>query len=148
MHADPADLTHHQKLLDDHRELKALMERIDQVLDTRSLTIAEAGKLLGELGDRLIKHFAFEEEGGYFGDALLQAPRLVSRANDLLAQHPKMCRQADKLCQLAMAKENSERWWQTTAERFRAFKEELLLHEQQENGLIQEAYHQDIGDND
>ena len=39
-------------------------------------------------------------------------------------------------------------WWEATRERFDAFRDELLKHEQQEDLLIQEAYNRDIGETD
>lgn len=78
----------------------------------------------------------------------MQAPRLVTRANELLAQHPKMCTQATELCKLAAATERADDWWQETASRFQAFKKELLAHESKEDSLLQEAYQQDLGAND
>lgn len=148
MTTESSQMKAHHKLLEDHKALKELLARIEQALEKRDRPIAEVGALLGELGDRLVKHFALEEKGGYFAEALLHAPRLVARANELLAQHPKMCTQADKLLQLAAAAENADAWWQKTRERFEAFKEELLGHETKEDGLLQDAYHQDIGDHD
>ena len=148
MPSESPEMKHHQKLLEDHQALKDLLARIERALQKRDLPIPEVGKLLGELGDRLVKHFELEEQGGYFAEALLQAPRLVARANELLAQHPKMCTQADKLLELAGAEENAEGWWQKTRERFLAFKEEVMRHESKEDGLLQEAYQQDIGAND
>jgi len=148
MQPDSPEMKHHRKLLEDHQALKELLVRIEQALEKRDIPIPEVGKLLGELGDRLVKHFELEEQGGYFAEALLQAPRLVARANDLLAQHPKMCTQADRLLELAAAEGNADDWWKKTRERFLAFKEELLKHESKEDGLLQEAYQQDLGAND
>lgn len=148
MQPDPAVMATHQRLIEDHRALKGLLARIEEALVSRTATIPEVGALLGELGDRLVKHFTLEEDGGYFTAALLHAPQLVVRANQLMAQHPKMCTQADQLVKLAAAPANAEAWWTTTRERFQAFKAELLRHEREEDGLLQEAYQQDIGSHD
>jgi hypothetical protein len=132
-----------------HRELKALLARIEQSLAERTATIDEVSDLLGQLGDRLVKHFAMEEDGGYFADVLLHAPQLISKANALLAQHPKMCAQAkDLTVEIATRIPARGDWWQHTGELFRAFRDELSRHEKQEDGLLQEAYSQDIGAND
>jgi len=76
--------------LAEHRELKSLLGKIDQVLAERTGSVAEVSHLLAQLGDKLAKHFVTEEEGSYFSEALLHAPQLVSKANELLAQHPRM----------------------------------------------------------
>lgn len=148
MPSERPEMERHQKVLEEHRQLRELLGKIDRVLQERKETIAEAGKLLGELGDRLVKHFTLEEEGGYFGETLLQAPRLVARANELLAQHPKMCTQATELCEVAASPENADDWWDKTSQRFQAFKKELLAHERKEDSLLQEAYQQDLGTHD
>ena len=102
-----------------------------------------------KLGDRLVKHFAMEEDGGYFADVLLHAPQLISKANALLAQHPKMCAQAREItAEVSPRKPAGDEWWQHTGELFRDFREELNRHEKQEDGLLQEAYSRDIGAND
>ena len=138
----------YEKTLAEHQELKDLLKRIDEATLARSGTIAEVGDLLALLGDRLVKRFAMEEDGSYFGDALLHAPQLVSKANRLLAQHPKMCVQADKLlAEVRTAPERAD-WWERTRKLFVEFRDELLLHERQEDRLLQEAYGQDIGSHD
>ena len=146
--ASSSQFDDHQKVLEEHQELKKLMATIERMLQERSASIDEVGKVLGQLGDRLVKHFALEEEGGYFSEALLQAPRLVSRANELLEQHPKMCTTARKLAAEARRGDGSESWWDETTKRFQAFTEELLKHESTEDTLIQEAYTQDLGATD
>jgi hypothetical protein len=138
-----------ETLLVEHRQLKGLLEKIDRALEQRRDTIDQVGDLLGQLGDRLIKHFALEEEGGYFAEAVLHAPQLVSKANALLAQHPRICTQAVTMArEIRRQQAADEDWWQQTAIRFRAFREELLRHERHENGLLQEAYTQDLGAHD
>jgi hypothetical protein len=74
---------------------------------------------------------------------------LVSKANALLAQHPKMSGQAQSLVQdLKTRQAVGEEWWEDTQARFAAFREELLRHERSENGLLQEAYTRDLGAHD
>jgi hypothetical protein len=97
----------------------------------------------------LTKHFALEEDGGYFVEALHHAPQLISKANQLLAQHPKICTQAQHLVgDLQNRNSFSKDWWDETRARFCEFRDELLKHEKHENGLLQEAYGQDIGSHD
>ncbi len=139
----------YQRLVRDHESLKKLLDRIEQALRERSGTIDQIGDLLGKLGDRLVKHFALEEDGGYFAEALLHAPQLVSKANSLLAQHPKMSQQAKTLIEgLRTPSAAGTDWWEETRARFLAFREELLRHEKSENGLLQEAYVRDLGAHD
>jgi len=135
-----------EKLLEQHRALKELLGRIGTMLHERTASIEQGGDLLGQLGDQLVKHFAFEEAGGYFDEALLQAPRLVGRANDLVAQHPKMTARAQELLQAGP--QRAADWWDQTTARVDAFVKELLQHEQSENRLLQEAYSRDVAAGD
>jgi len=137
-----------QKIQEEHRQLKTLLEQIETALTDRSGPIEAVVDLIGQLGHQLTKHFQTEEAGGYFADALFEAPQLVNRANDLMLQHPKMTRSARKLAEAADPNKNPDLWWEQTAERFQALKEELDKHERDEDLLIQEAYTRDIGMND
>lgn len=142
------ELKAYQEVLQSHQFLKALLKEIEEALDRRQHSIAEVSDMLARLGDELIKHFALEEDGGYFAEALVRAPQLVARANDLLAQHPKMSTQVKGvLMQLAPAGPD-EQWWRETQRRFLAFQNELLKHERSEDKLLQEAYTQDLGSHD
>ncbi len=139
----------YEKLVRDHASLRKLLDAIEKALGERSGTIDQIGSLLGKLGDRLVKHFALEEDGGYFAEALLHAPQLVSKANALLAQHPKMSQQAKTLIEgLSTQSAVGVDWWEETKVRFTAFREELLRHERSENKLLQEAYVRDLGAHD
>lgn len=149
MSDDASDDLLHRENLARHQELKSLIARIGHALEQRTATVDEISEMLGRLGDRLVKHFAMEEDGGYFADALMHAPQLVSKANALLAQHPKMCSQARLLVQeLPESHESGEDWWSHTTSLFCAFREEIDRHEKQENVLLQEAYTQDLGATD
>jgi ABC-type transporter Mla subunit MlaD len=135
-------------IFDQHRALRELLERIGAMLRQRTASIDQVAELLGQLGDTLIKHFTHEEAGGYYGDALLHAPRLVGRANDLLAQHPKMARNVRQLVEIAPLGDTGVSWWDETQTRFDAFVQELLDHERREDSLIQEAYIRDVAASD
>jgi len=137
-----------RKILETHRELMQLLDRIDRALSDRASSAEDVVAMLGQLGDRLIKHFELEEEGGYFAEALTGAPRLIARANDLLRQHPKMSAEARELVELSDRVSDPEQWWATTRDRFQAFRAALLEHEQREDGLVQEAYQRDLGAQD
>ena len=138
----------HQRIIESHRALKDLLARLEATLQQKAGTIAEASALLGQLGDRLVKHFEVEEAGGYFAEALEHAPRLICRANALMNQHPKMTARARELAEAADPEQAPDEWWRQTAERFKTFQEELFKHERNEDGLIQEVYHRDLGEND
>lgn len=131
-------------LLDQNQCLRDLLHRIGDALQQRRQSVAEVGHLLAQLGDLLVKHFAMEESDGYLADALTHAPQLVSRANDLLRQHPQMAARAQTLVEFGAPRPSSQLWWEETQQRYAAFMGELLEHERREDRLIQEAYTNDI----
>ena len=143
----PEPKDYHQ-VLEQHQAMKALLSRLDKLLKQETTAVDEVAQLLGELGDRLVKHFTLEEEGGYFSEALMHAPRLISRANELMAQHPKMTTEARQLAVDLQSVRGSANWRQETRKRFEAFRRELTRHEQSEDRLLQEAYTRDIGSAD
>jgi hypothetical protein len=102
--------------------------------------------LLNQLGDQLIGHFALEESGGYFTEAVLHAPHLAARSQRLMGQHGKLASSAREL--VAPAGKGADAWWEETRHRFAGFYRELLLHEQSEDSLLQEAYVDDLGSKD
>lgn len=141
------NLEAYERIVEEHRLLKALLDQIEQMLQERKALVGEVCTLLGQLGDRLERHAVLEEEEGYFEEALQRAPQLIAAANELMAQHPKLCSLARDLVPDAGA-ETPDAWWEETGERFGRFKQELLKHERKEDGLLQEAYNRDIGSQD
>lgn len=148
MTSESSEFEKFQKIQQEHRELTTLLEKIESALADRSGPIQEVVDMIGQLGHQLTKHFQTEEAGGYFSEALSEAPRLFDRANDLMLQHPNMTKSARKLAKAADPETEPERWWQQTSERFAALREELHKHEREEDQLIQEAFMRDIGNND
>jgi hypothetical protein len=148
MSTEPHPAVTFEEIRDQHCQLKSRLAAIEQALDERTASVAEVSDMLGQLGDCLIKHFFLEEEGGYFAEALTHAPQLIERANNLLAQHPKFASLTGEMIDQAKNWQSDVGWWEQTRTRFLQFKAELVRHERQEDGLMQEAYTQDIGAHD
>ncbi len=146
--AKSTDLERFQKIQEEHRQLTGLLDQIESALAERLRSIGDVVDLIGQLGHRLTKHFQTEEAGGYFAEALYDAPQLFERANDLMLQHPKMTKSARKLAEAADPDADPDLWWKQTAERFHAFRAELKRHEREEDRMIQEALTRDIGSHD
>jgi hypothetical protein len=143
MAANPADKNVLQEIFDDHKALKALLAKIDETLGQRQATVAEATRLLNQLGNHLMAHFALEESGGYFTEAVLHAPHLAGRSKALMDQHDRFLTAARAL--IAPTGEGADSWWEETRRRFAGFQQELLRHERSEDSLLQEAYVDDLG---
>lgn len=148
MTSESSEFEKFQKIQEQHRQLASLLEQIESALTQRSSPINDVVDLIGQLGHQLTKHFQSEEAGGYFEEALDEAPQLFDRANALMLQHPKMTQSARKLVEAADPETDPDLWWQQTTERFEALRVELKKHEREEDRLIQEAYTRDIGSHD
>jgi hemerythrin len=148
MTSESSKLDTFQKIQEQHRQLASLLEQIESALTERSCPIDEVVDLIGQLGHQLTKHFQSEEAGGYFAEALYEAPRLFDRANALMLQHPKMTKSARTLAEAADPDVDPDLWWEQTAQRFEEFRAELKMHEREEDRLIQEAFTRDIGSHD
>ena len=91
-----------------------------------------------------MKHFAREEEGGFFVDIASQRPSFDRRVTNLLREHKSIQGQIKELLNAARADQ--------THEAFVANINELLdaveAHEQSESALIQDSTLVDIGPSD
>jgi hypothetical protein len=147
MDSESPESKSYQEVLEDHVQLKGLLADIHAALEERA-DIEQVSRMLAQLGDRIVAHFTLEEDGGYFTEAIMHSPRLVARANRLMAQHPKLSAKARAVIEGAEADQGTETWWQETRQFFDEFREALAQHERGEDELLQEAYTQDIGSND
>jgi len=105
-------------------------------------------QLLKGLDSDMHHHFEMEEQGGFLDGALAHDPRLSAMAADLLRQHPML---SHDLKQLITTVENAPAepaWRATFAEQLHGFINRLVEHERAENRLVQDAYHDDIGEVD
>jgi hypothetical protein len=78
-------------------------------------------------------------------NALARAPRLVSTADKLLAEHAELLNDAQKLQILARSGVETDAWWRHIETDFQQLQHNLLAHEHAENKLIHEALNRDIG---
>ena len=148
MGTQSADFQGYEEILKQHRELKELLARIDQMLEKRAGSGAVVTGLLGLLGGHLAGHFAFEEAGEYFGEALQHAPHLIPQAKELLAEHAQICAIADAIAKEAASTPVTSGWWDSMAAKYKAFQQTLLQHEREEDELLLEVYGRDLGSHD
>ncbi len=137
-----------EKVLEDHRELNSLLDRVQTRLSADPLSLTATATLLAELRDHVKEHFADEEAGGYFSEALTVAPWLRERAEALHLQHPLMIKSLETLLQHCRQGDDSPVWRKSMAAEFAAFHQHLRRHESGENQMIQDAYTQDMGASD
>ena len=153
MSKDPTYETHsghpHQQAIEEHLHLHQLFEDLANSLTAsqRTTQVAFVGGL-SQLKSELLAHFDHEEMSGYFTDAIEVAPRLKSRADKLLEEHPQLAKTLDRLLGIAESGDPTDSWWKSMTEAFAQFHEEFDEHERGETELIQEAYNRDVGTDD
>ena len=132
-------------LFDDHLFLRQSIDQLRTILAERQATPLTVASMIAELTEHVLEHFDFEEDGGYFAEALGLAPYLEACADVLLRQHPKLAEQLAELEQLATRGAPSEFWWSELNEKFALFLTSFTEHEQAEDWLLLKAYTEDIG---
>ena len=101
--------------------------------------------LINALAVHLQMHFEFEESDGYFSSLACKTPHLSSTVEKLLREHKEMLEKVDAL--VTMAREDLVKTHDTAdlAEQFSLLRDQLSIHEHEENKLIQDVYNVDIG---
>jgi iron-sulfur cluster repair protein YtfE (RIC family) len=142
------DSTNRRRVRNEHVHLRELLESVRQTLAARQGSPPTIAALFDELSRHVLEHFEHEETGGFFSAALELAPRLTSRAGELLQEHAEFRGRLSAMRQLAMPAEATEDWWRNMRESFERFFNAFRRHETAENRLLQEAYSDDIGAED
>ena len=135
-----------ERILQEHEALQEKVRRIHSVLAEPEPAQAEIEKSLREFLSALIVHFSNEEdEEGFFAEVTAHAPRLAGQAGRLCVEHRQLLHEADELSRFASAGSPSMPWWRELRSRSHEFCKRLMNHEREENKLLQEAHHTDIG---
>ena len=104
--------------------------------------------LAEQLRDHLAMHFALEEAYGYFDDPVSVAPRLCEQAERLRAEHATLYNMVVRVGESAedlvsaVRRDDAVRG---VVRNFHDFDAAFKRHEVQENELILQEYHDDIG---
>lgn len=100
---------------------------------------------LSSLRDHLQEHFTLEERGGFLEESVARMPRLGPAVAALVAQHPTLLAELDKIiASLPSSTETAAAWWQT-GQAFAGFAAHMMAHERSENAVVQEGYNEDLG---
>lgn len=137
-----------EQILDEHKSLREKLKQIHSVLGGTEITTEQMGTLLGELQSELSTHFCNEDKGGFFDEIAARAPHLTDQARKLCVEHQAMLTEVAELCRIASEGAPAKTWWQELGTRFHEFRRRLMLHEGEENRLLQQAYQDDIGNKD
>ena len=133
------------ELVEEHAQVRDILQRIHNTLALRQSRVQNFAEQLSELKEYVQRHFAHEEEGGYFADVVANAPRLIAQVDALLQQHSHFVQVLDGMRESLRCGNNSNEWWDGMANQFDEFVRQFLKHERAEVGLVQEALCRDIG---
>jgi hypothetical protein len=137
------------------RDIVALHDKLSRDLQELNVWLKEADEYgqpqFGQLGDRvrvirdvIAQHFAKEEEGGYMTAPLEAAPHLSDRAAALLADHPRLLAEFDRLTTALRACPVTYTRWSDAHRDVQQAIDHLHAHEHRENELWQEAFDTDM----
>ena len=124
-----------------HAALRHDLERLPEVLAAP----AEARHFLAELRAHVAQHFRCEEEGGYMAAVLQRRPQDERVVRRLLAEHRPLLEGLDVLVKEAGPAKQIDDGFRA---RVRTWAELLRRHEAEENVLVEDAFNQDIGQDD
>ena len=131
-------------------DFRQKLERLEESLSNSTPpTNREVAEWLGSLRDDLGTYFALEAFYGYVKQASESIPPLSKQASELAAEHSELYLQLDRIVEL------SEQivYQETTADITVAqviqllsrFRQNFLVHEEQESALMMELYNRDLG---
>lgn len=100
---------------------------------------------LRSLRDHLESHFRQEESGGFLEESVARMPRLGPAVSQVLAQHPVLLAELDKIVASLRSSDGSNTSWLQSGRAFEDFAAHLMAHERSENAVVQEGYNEDLG---
>jgi len=144
--ADPVIMGH---ILAQHRELYDQLVAVRVALAIPApadrSAVQAARKALRGLQDYLHRHFAQEETGGFLEESITRMPRLSPAVKAVLAEHPVLLGELDRLIETVAAADISPLSWHQAGRDFDCFADHLSAHERNENAVVQEGYNEDLG---
>ncbi len=135
-------------LLEEHKQLRALLSETAGLFAQRSAPLKEVVGKLRQLDDQIHVHFQAEEASNCFPELVINSPRVSDRVTALLAEHGELRAAIHVLAEDAAQCAGTDEDWARLAAAFEQFAAKLMRHEQAENVLVQEVFTDDIGAKD
>ena len=132
----------------EHTEIDDLVRTLYRVLAERHEPVSRVAHLLESLLERIAAHFMDEESSGLFEDLRRLRPQNSELIQTLEKEHLQMVRDLQQLCLLVPEGEWSPERWTRLEDGFRELGMQMCRHEARENDMLQEAYEEDLGDQD
>jgi hypothetical protein len=131
-------------IAEEHETLANLYAQILDALQAAPGDLFPAIGLLDDLVERLVEHFAHEEQGGYYSHVVEMAPWRASTVNELKQQHAVLLALIVRIAQGARLANKSTLWCEAVREEFAEFLRRIVEHEARENRLVHEVYILDV----
>ena len=126
-----------------HASLLEQLRRLEEAVTEQSLP--EFRDRLRAVRIQIAEHFRFEEQDGYMETVRKQQPRLERAVRELGAEHPQLLQALDAI----VADTRTAAALSTTVRQsVQAWIDRVRQHEACENGLVQNAFNQDISAED
>lgn len=132
----------------EHEQIREQIELLHRQLVQRRASLEDIEQSLIALRDILFSHFHSEERDGFFEQIVARAPQLSRQADVLTHEHTALLNELDGLIQSVQGISGRPLCWQTLDMSFDDFTKKLMHHESAENGILQQAYVDDLGTKD
>lgn len=143
---DPVIMEH---ILAQHRELHAQIMAVRSAFGVAGppdqIRARRVRESLAALREHLSGHFTQEETGGFLEESITRMPRLSNAMKAVLADHPALLAELDRLIALLGTAGISRLAWDQAAHGFEQFARHLVDHERSENAVVQAGYNEDLG---
>ena len=140
--------THFDQTLAEHHELNDLISRLEASLGVEELDLAEISRSVEDLTTQVERHFAHEEDEGFFLQVEKRAPWFKERTDLLRQQHLEMSAALQQIFDSLQPAAAAELDAADVKERLFEFINQFREHEEEENRLLQEAFDRDVGSKD
>jgi hypothetical protein len=134
-----------EHLIAEHRRLHTMLRLARSAIlqcggPDRDATPEDILRVLTQIRSELAHHFAEEEAGGCFEEAVSRCPGLSAQADRLQVEHPELLRQIDALIAQTLDSRKSFESWLAFERQFDKLCEVLHAHEAAENDLLRRAF--------
>lgn len=138
MSAEPTLPPSVKAMVEDHRDLNALVRRIKERLEGAPWRDAVVPSLLESLVLHLEAHFQEEESEDGFDEWVALAPHVAARAEALVADHQRLRMAARDFAARARAAYGAPERWEALCKDYQAFYDDLMRHEVEEHRILNE----------
>ena len=138
-----------QQARTEHAELHHLLDTVRKQLGTskeksQQRAAPSVVAAVNELRDHVERHFDREEHGGWLEETEAHAPYLAHQLTKLERQHKPLRERAAHLVVEAEASEGTTTSTDQLRSDFETFARQLLMHENDEERVLQEGFNEDL----